>query len=62
MIEKPTPPGDYDCCESGCEPCVWDVYQSELAEWRSAETKLEEKNREGNGQKIPKDKTNDPCL
>jgi len=36
MIEKPIPPGDYDCCESGCEPCVWDIYQSELAQWRAA--------------------------
>lgn len=38
-MEKPTPPGDYDCCESGCEPCVWDIYQTEMALWRTAEAK-----------------------
>lgn len=36
-MEKPIPPGDYDCCESGCEPCVWDVYQAEMSQWRSAQ-------------------------
>lgn len=32
--EKPIPPGDYDCCESGCEPCVWDIYRDELRQWQ----------------------------
>ncbi len=36
-MEKPIPPGDYDCCESGCEPCVWDVYQAEMSQWRAAQ-------------------------
>lgn len=36
-MEKPTPPGDYDCCESGCEPCVWDIYQAEMTQWRAAQ-------------------------
>jgi len=34
-MEKPIPPGDYDCCDSGCEPCVWDVYQAEMSQWRA---------------------------
>jgi len=38
-MEKPTPPGDYDCCESGCEPCVWDIYHTEMNLWRDAEAK-----------------------
>lgn len=34
-MEEPTPPGDYECCESACEPCVWDTYYAELAEWKA---------------------------
>ena len=37
LMEKPTPPGDYDCCESGCEPCIWDSYYAELAEYQAWE-------------------------
>ncbi|WP_370052569.1 oxidoreductase-like domain-containing protein [Neptunomonas sp.] len=37
MNQKPTPPGEYDCCESACEPCVWDVYYEELRAWNEAE-------------------------
>jgi hypothetical protein len=36
-LPKPTPPGDYECCESACEPCVWDTYYEELKEWKKAE-------------------------
>lgn len=39
--DKPTPPADNECCESGCEPCVWDFYREELAEWQSAQIKVE---------------------
>lgn len=37
MTEKPTPPGEYECCESGCEPCVWDIYNDELKAWQAAQ-------------------------
>ncbi|SIS41134.1 oxidoreductase-like domain-containing protein [Neptunomonas antarctica] len=37
MTDKPTPPGDYECCESACEPCVWDTYYEEMREWKQAE-------------------------
>ncbi|MHB8912124.1 MAG: oxidoreductase-like domain-containing protein [Lysobacter sp.] len=33
--EKPLP---YDCCESGCERCVYDIYADELAHYLSALT------------------------
>ncbi|NVK00217.1 MAG: hypothetical protein HWE12_01630 [Oceanospirillaceae bacterium] len=36
-MEEPIPPGDYDCCESGCEPCVWDVYRADMNAWREAQ-------------------------
>ena len=34
---RPTPPeepGPGECCESGCDPCVHDLYAEELAEYR----------------------------
>lgn len=31
--EKPLPS---DCCESGCETCVYDLYADELARYRAA--------------------------
>lgn len=34
MPEAPIPPSDEACCGSGCEPCVWDLYQEELREYR----------------------------
>jgi len=37
MTEKPTPPGNNECCESGCNPCVWDLYYEELQEWKDAQ-------------------------
>ena len=40
MLEKPTPPGEYECCESGCEPCVWDIYYEDMREWKEAQEKL----------------------
>ncbi|WP_371186954.1 oxidoreductase-like domain-containing protein [Thalassotalea maritima] len=41
VIEKPLPPGDGECCESGsCNPCVWDFYYSELQKWRIQQAEL----------------------
>lgn len=37
MKEKPMPPGDYECCESGCDRCVWDVYREDMNEWQQAQ-------------------------
>ncbi|MFT0211547.1 oxidoreductase-like domain-containing protein [Pseudomonas sp. F1_0610] len=37
MSEKPTPPEDWECCDSGCTPCVWDAYYDELREWQEAQ-------------------------
>ena len=30
---KPIPPADSDCCDSGCDMCVKDVYEQELKIW-----------------------------
>jgi len=35
--DPPTPPerpGDSECCQSGCSPCVFDFYYEELEEYR----------------------------
>lgn len=44
MHEKPTPPADNECCESGCCPCVWDLYHEELQLWRVEQEKLKAEN------------------
>lgn len=36
---RPIPPESplpSDCCESGCDPCVFDSYSEELAHYRQA--------------------------
>ncbi|XP_075222456.1 NADH-cytochrome b5 reductase-like isoform X2 [Lycorma delicatula] len=30
---KPEAPSDSDCCNSGCNPCVFDLYEIRLSEW-----------------------------
>lgn len=37
-LEPIAPPllADNACCGSGCDPCVSDLYQQELAEWKKA--------------------------
>lgn len=40
VLDQPTPPGDYECCESACEPCVWDIYYEDMREWKEAQEKL----------------------
>ncbi|MBN3765764.1 oxidoreductase-like domain-containing protein [Burkholderia sp. Ac-20365] len=36
---RPTPPTEPepgDCCQSGCDPCVFDLYTEELTRYRAA--------------------------
>ncbi len=40
LLDKPEQPGEYDCCESACEPCVWDFYYEELAAWQQQQQAL----------------------
>ncbi|WP_240125223.1 oxidoreductase-like domain-containing protein [Thermomonas alba] len=34
--QPPTPPQPGDCCDSGCDPCVHDLYAEELRHYRQA--------------------------
>jgi hypothetical protein len=34
--DKPEAPLPAECCESGCEVCVWDVYNDQMRAWRDA--------------------------
>nr|MBF0686041.1 oxidoreductase [Pseudomonas sp.] len=37
--ERPVPPerpADSECCQSGCDPCVFDFYYEELEAYRQA--------------------------
>lgn len=49
--ERPTPPEDYECCQSECSPCVWDRYYEELNDWnarqQAAKAKAAEEAAEG---------------
>jgi cytochrome-b5 reductase len=38
--EKPQPPAPNECCESGCDPCVWDIYRAALQKWEQAQQRL----------------------
>lgn len=32
----PTPPEPYECCQSGCIPCIYDLYNDEMDRYREA--------------------------
>lgn len=32
--EAPPPPGDNECCDSGCERCVWTIHAEAVVAWR----------------------------
>lgn len=38
----PTPPGIDDCCRRGCDPCIHDLYEEELARYEVALAKWQQ--------------------
>ena len=40
ILEKPIPPADGACCESGCSHCVWDFYYEERKAWKAQQAQL----------------------
>ncbi|MGH1432027.1 MAG: oxidoreductase-like domain-containing protein [Neptuniibacter sp.] len=43
ILEKPEPPGEYECCDNACSPCVWDSYFERLNEWKQQRAELKAK-------------------
>ena len=35
---RPRPPVQGECCERGCEDCVWEVYYQCLEQWQAAQS------------------------
>ena len=33
LPKKPKEPEPYECCEQGCDPCIYDYYAKALARW-----------------------------
>jgi hypothetical protein len=46
----PEQPGDDECCRSGCDPCIFDLYQQELQQYREALAQWEARQAEAGGQ------------
>jgi len=40
--DKPEPPAPNECCENGCDPCVWDIYREALDDWNALQKSQEE--------------------
>ncbi|XP_051657551.1 NADH-cytochrome b5 reductase-like isoform X8 [Manacus candei] len=36
---RPREPSPSQCCGGGCKPCIYDVYEKELAQWEKAKAK-----------------------
>jgi hypothetical protein len=34
--EPPERPDNNACCQSGCDPCIFDLYDEEVGRWRAA--------------------------
>ncbi|XP_035756115.1 NADH-cytochrome b5 reductase-like isoform X2 [Egretta garzetta] len=57
---KPQEPSPSQCCGSGCKPCIYDVYEKELAQWERAKAKqdkslLMEKKKQSNNSELNPD-------
>jgi len=48
--QKPEAPLPSECCESGCDPCVYDTYAEELDWYRKALAAWRERHPEAGGQ------------
>ena len=48
---KPTPPEPYECCERGCDPCVYDYYAKALARWEKRVAEIEKKQQKAKARK-----------
>ncbi|WP_348674615.1 oxidoreductase-like domain-containing protein [uncultured Abyssibacter sp.] len=44
--QPPEKPLDSDCCETGCDPCVWDMYSDQVRAYERALKAWQERNPE----------------
>jgi hypothetical protein len=33
QLRPPSKPEDYECCQRGCSPCIFDYYWAAMAKW-----------------------------
>lgn len=52
MPPKPEPPSNDDCCLSGCEFCVWDLYDEDMKEYQKSASQVQEAF-EAHGKPVP---------
>ena len=45
MPEPPARPGAGDCCGGGCNPCIFDLYEQDLARYEAALAEWKKRNR-----------------
>ncbi|MFO7858107.1 MAG: oxidoreductase-like domain-containing protein [Ectothiorhodospiraceae bacterium] len=43
---KPQPPDPSECCNSGCEPCVFELYEDALERWEARVERIRQRWRE----------------
>ena len=47
--QPPEQPCDDECCRSGCDPCIFDLYQQELQQYRELLAQWEARQEEAGG-------------
>lgn len=51
--QPPEQPGDDECCRSGCDPCIFDLYHQELQRYREQLVQWEARQAEAGGKESP---------
>ena len=47
---RPQPPDPSECCNSGCDPCVFTLYEDALDRWEERVARLRERHRDTSGE------------
>ncbi len=51
--QPPERPDDNACCQSGCDPCIFDLYNDEVTRWRAELAAWEKREAEREAAKPP---------
>lgn len=57
---RPVEPLPSQCCGSGCSPCVFDLYQRDLARWEAARASKDRSLLRGSTSQVRESYTSDP--